>query len=50
MIISPWGKVIGEMKKKPGFIVRKIDLSEVEKTRQKIASDKSVLLKKKIKY
>ena len=50
MIISPWGKVIGEMKKKPGILVKKIDLSEVAKTREKIASDKSVLLKKRIKY
>ena len=50
MIISPWGKIIGEMNKKPGVLVRNIDLSEVKNTRKKIASDKSVLLKKKIKY
>ena len=50
MIVSPWGKVLGEMNSKPGVIVRKINLSEVKKTREKIASDKSVLLKKYFKY
>ena len=47
MIVSPWGKIIAEMKGNPGFIIAKIDISDVSNVRKMIPSYKGTFIEKK---
>ena len=47
MIVSPWGEVIAEMRGNPGFILAKIDISEVSRVRKMIPSYKRTPIEKK---